>query len=136
MPEPADDASPPRLHIVVHFTAPGSMTETSRELTTADTATSVTASRSEPVRVTFAAADSSGLRRLTPAVTVQQTVGVGVERTFEPIDQVTYSCPVADLEAYYEAHTSGRRRVLIVSARAENWVGGHSIIEPLSVSME
>lgn len=136
LPEPSGDPTPPQVRIVVHYTPPGSMTETTYVVTDADTTTILRASRNASVRVTFSAADSSGLRRLAPAVTVQHTVGMGVEREFAPIDAVTSSCPVPSLEARYTAHTSGRPRVLIVSALAENWTGSHSSIEPASIRME
>ncbi len=136
LPEPSADSTPPHVRVSIAHTSPGSMTETTRVVTLADTTTLVRASRNERVRVTFAAEDSSGLRRLAPAVTVQQTVGIGVEREFVPIDPVTSSCPRAVLETRYEAHTSGRPRVLIVSAVAENWAGMRAAIEPISIRME
>lgn len=136
LPEPSGDATPPQVRITIHYTPPGSATETTHVVTGADTTAIVRASRNEPVRVTFSAADSSGLRRLAPAVTVQHTVGIGVEREFVPIDAVTSSCPTPSLETRYSAHTSGKPRVLIVSALAENWIGARSSIEPTSIRME
>lgn len=136
LPEPSADATSPKVRIAVHYTPPGATTETTHVVTDADTSAIVRASRSAPVGVTFSAADSSGLRRLAPAVTVQHTVGIGVEREFAPIDAVTSSCPVPSLEARYTAHTSGEPRLLIVSALAENWTGSRSSIEPTSIRME
>lgn len=136
LPESAVDSTPPRVRITIQYTAPGSGTETTRVVTQTDTTNLVRASRNERVRVTIAAEDSSGLRRLAPAVTVQQTVGIGVEREFVSIDPVTSSCPRAVLESRYDAHTSGRPRVLIVSAVAENWTGTRATIAPISIRME
>lgn len=136
LPEPQRDTTPPELRVIAYYTAPGSRTETSRTVTILDTTDVVPASRTAPVRIEFIAADSSGLRRLTPAVTIQQTVGIGVERQIAPVNSVTSSCPVGSMRTTYEAHTSGKPRVLIVSAVAENWVGGRSIIEPLSIRLQ
>lgn len=136
LPEPADDASPPSIHLVIHLTPPGSSTQTTRQVTDTDSASVISASRTRPLVVEFVAADSAGLRRLAPAVTSQHTVGVGVERQFVPIDEVRSPCPVPTLRAEYEALTSGDRRVLIVSAVAENWTGLRTVIEPVTIRME
>ena len=136
LPEPANDPSPPAIRIVIHFTPPGSSTQTTHRITDADSSAVVSASRSRPVVIEFVATDSSGLRRLAPAVTAQHTVGVGVERQFVPIDEVRPPCPVAALRVEHEALTSGDRRVLIASAVAENWAGGRTVVEPITIRME
>ncbi len=134
--EPERDDTPPDVRITVTYTAPGSYTETTHEITTADSSTWIVASRAKPLHVTFFASDSSGLRRLAPAVSVQRTVGVGLERQFVPIDEVMAKCPVAVLRARYEASTSGKPRVLVVSALAQNWAYKNSSIEPISIRMQ
>lgn len=136
LPEPNRDDTSPDVRVVVEYTAPGSQTPTTHEIAGSDTSAVVVADRTKPLRVRFVAADSSGLRRLAPAVTVQRTVGVGVQREFAPMKEVTLSCPVATLRSEYTAHTSGEPRVLIVSALAENWTDLTASIEPLSIRME
>ena len=134
--EPATDVSPPTVRVIIHFTPPGSSTQTMRQIADTDSTSVVSASRTQPVIIEFVAADSAGLRRLAPAVTAQHTVGVGVERQFVPIDEVRSPCPVASLRVEYEALTSGDRRILIASAVAENWNGGRTAIEPVTIRME
>ena len=136
LPEPQSDATPPGLQILVEFTPPGGVRQIIYEATAADSASgSITADRNEPVRLIFIADDSSGVRRLSPAVTVQRTVGIGIERQYIPIDAVTSSCPRPVLRTDYKAQTSGDRRVVIASAVAENWVGVRSTFEPLTIRM-
>lgn len=137
LPEPDTDTSPPMLRVIVESTPPGGVSPVTREVTADDSvAVPMEADRMKPVHVTFVAADAEGLLRLHPAVTIQRTVGIGVDRQYTPMDPEIASCPLPELQIGYEAHTSGEPRVVIVSAVAENWKGLLSMLEPLSIRMK
>lgn len=94
------------------------------------------ADRNSPVRIIYVAADSSGMREMVPGLTLQQTVGVGVERRHVSLGATDASCPRPRLEREHEVHGTGERRVLIITMGAENWVGRRASIEPVTVRME
>src|SRR5690606_2589185 len=135
LPVPENDQSPPDVRVSVSFRTPGGE-ERELHFGVEDTSRTIRVDASHRVLIRYTATDSSGLRSLTPGLTVQHTVGLGTERRHVPLRIVTASCPRAQLTAQHEAAGTGERRVLIITAGAENWVGRRASIEPLTLRLE
>lgn len=136
LPAPADDATPPGLRLEAAYTDAATGRQTTLALTADDSARTATARASEPVLLRFTADDAEGLRRLYPALTVQQTVGGGVRHESMRIAPVAADCPRPTLSAERTVPGAGKRQTLLVSAAAENWAGARRAAPNLTVRME
>ncbi len=132
LPEPEHDASRPQVRVVVEYSSP-SGTRLRSEHVLGDSSTTLAADRRQPVILFFSASDASGLRSLSPSITIQQTVGIGVERSYVDVDPVTATCPRHELSYRHEIRSTGTGRSFLVTVVAENWVGLASTLELLTL---
>lgn len=135
LPEPEHDQSPPQTHVAIEFSPLAGGRQTSQHVP-GDSTETIVADRQNPVAVSFAASDSSGLRSISPGITIQQTVGLGVERSNIAIDPVVARCPRHDLSYRHEIRATGMRRTLLITVVAENWVGLTAYSELLTIRLE
>ncbi|MEX0821638.1 MAG: hypothetical protein WD021_05795 [Rhodothermales bacterium] len=128
LPEPEMDATPPEVNVTVTVTSSNGTTRTI-EHAAGDAPLSVDISSGSSVSVTYSAVDSSGLRSLSPGMTIHETVGVGVERRSVRIEPVRSECPVASLSLRREVRGVRPGESVVVTMVAENWVGDIGTLE-------
>lgn len=134
LPVPPNDTSPPVITITLTFARNGR--EITQQFTDPDTSVTVNASSSTPVKIVYSSSDPSGMRRMLPGLTIQQSVALGVDRRFIDIPPVEAGCPVPLLRAERMIPGTGERRTAAVTAAAQNWVGGRKTIHPINVRLE
>lgn len=136
LPEPDTDATPPEVRVIAEYTSRPEGVDERVEIGSADSSVTLVADSNSPVRVIYVAADTSGMRRLVPGMTIQQTVGIGVERQHVSLGTVDASCPRPTLQHDHEVHGTGQKRALIITLGAENWMGMRSSIEPVTIRLD
>lgn len=135
LPEPAQDASPARIRVVVDYESFAGGRQTAEHLS-GQPARTIDADSHGPVIVIFEASDSSGVRTLSPGMTLQQTVGIGVERRYLKVDPVESNCPRPELSYRHEIHGTSTPQSLNVTAVAVNWTGLTASLEPLTIRLK
>lgn len=136
LPEPNADDTPPEVRIIAEYTSRPEGVVERVEIGSADSSVTLSADSDSPVHIIYVAADTSGVRRLIPGMTIQQTVGIGVERQHVSLGREDASCPRPTLEREHEVHGTGQKRALIITLGAENWVGLRSSIEPVTIRLD
>lgn len=132
LPEPDGDPSPPEVRITASITLPSGETRTVIH-GIGDPPRAVEVSPSAEVVITYVAVDSLGVRSLAPGLTIQQTVGVGVERRYVEIDPIVASCPRARLAHRQDVPGGRSPRSVLATIVAENWSGATRTLEPFTV---
>lgn len=133
LPEPDFDSTPPDVHVVIEYSSNTGGRQSERHLP-GDPAKTIVAH--SPLSIYFVASDSSGIRSLLPGITIQKTVGLGVERRRVSVDAVSSTCPRPELSYRHDVRGTRPGESLLVTVVAENWAGLNSTLELLTIRLE